>query len=94
MTDEREDWANLVKSPGWQRWVQWAVTDAQASLEAEMGRALDNENDQVAAGRMRQAIAGKRTLERAVRYPEERIKALTPNPAESLILPPSRRGRL
>lgn len=92
--DERDEWANLVKSPGWQRWVQWATVEAQQSIEAEMARALDNENDQVAAGRMRQAIAGKRMLERAVRYPQDRLKALTEVEPPTIALPPSRRGSL
>ncbi len=92
--DERDEWANLVKSPGWQRWVQWATVEAQQSIEAEMARALDNENDQVAAGRMRQAIAGKRMLERAVRYPQDRLKALTEAEPAPLVLPASRRGSL
>lgn len=59
-----------------------------------MVRALDNDNDAVAAGRMRQAIAGKRAIERAIQRPAERVQALHAK-AETVTTPTSyRRGGL
>ena len=83
MNQELDDLVNLVKSPGWQRWCQSAVADAQAKVETEMVYALEHEDDRIAAGRMRQAIAGKRAIERAIRLVHERIKDLQSADAES-----------
>lgn len=91
---EYEDLENLRKHPGWQRFTAWVLQDGVQAVESEMARALDNDNDQVAAGRMRQAIAGKRAVERAIRWPHDRIKSLSGEPEQDPSLPPSRRGNL
>jgi hypothetical protein len=75
---EAEDLANLVKSPGWQRFCRAVTIDAGQHVEQEMARALDNANDAIAAGKMRQVIASKRWLERALCWPDEQLRKLAP----------------
>lgn len=91
---ELEDLNNLVKSSGWQRFCRQVLDEGGKAVDAEMARALDETNDQVAAGRMRQAIAGRRAVEKAVQWPAIRLKQLTVTPEHDTGLPASRRGAL
>lgn len=91
---EADDLVNLLKSPGWQRFVAFARRESSDGVESLITSAMDHVDDAIAVGKMRQAIAGKRLLERVLRWPEERSIQLAPPVERRTDLPVSRRGSL
>lgn len=77
MTDEREDWQALIDSPGFQRLQAYAKADMDRHMEA----ALNDVESEVALNRLRQVVASKKVVDRVLRYPAERLKALAPSEA-------------
>lgn len=78
MTDDREleDLTNLVKHPGWYRFVAILTKEWQEQIDIKLRSALQNTDDALAAGQMRQVVAAKAAIERMLKWPDERIKAI------------------
>lgn len=73
---EREDLENLVKSPGWQRVQQWAVTEWREQIAQATDTAANAVNDTEALNKLRQVIAARKAVELVTGWPDDRLKAL------------------
>jgi hypothetical protein len=71
-SNELEDLENLVKSPGW----HWIERIAHDKINADMRQALDQLDDDVVVGKLRQLAAGRRALEWILDAPKTRVKTL------------------
>lgn len=93
--NDAEDLDDLLRHPGWALVVAHAKTFWAEQFEQQMAQAVNDTNDALAAGKMRQVIAAKRAVAAILDWPDERIRQLavsasnrTPSDTES------RRGRL
>lgn len=73
MTTEHEDYANLVKSPGWQRLLAWARADLQTQMDQHIAAVANHTDDQQALALLRQVIAARRMVELVLDQPEKRL---------------------
>ena len=77
MQDEKTDLEQLVKSPGWLRFVQAQDAYWADALSREVAGAANDRDDLIALQKIRQVIAAQRAVTAAVAWPQERIRALT-----------------
>lgn len=77
MSTEREDLENLVKSPGWQRVRQWAISEWREQIAQATDTAANATNDTDALNKLRQIIAARKAVELVTGWPDDRLKELT-----------------
>lgn len=78
MSDERDDFDNLLKSPGWLRLKMYAEEQWTGRLTQYLAQATGDRDDAIALQRLRQVIAAKEAVERLLAWPSERLRVLTP----------------
>jgi len=79
-TSVRDDLEDLVKHPGWLRLKAWAKSEWEDRIIAHSMAAADAD-DTAALARLRQIMAGHRTAQLILDWPESELKKLRPTPA-------------
>lgn len=78
VTQEREEWRELVASPGWARFVGRVHEEWNGLMYAKHTEALaDRPDDTDALNKLRQLVAAKRAVEKILDIPGEQIAKLT-----------------
>ncbi len=77
-TNERDDLRNLLTSPGWLRFHEYAMKQWTDEIAHHLRTAVNDTNDAHALQKMRQLLVAKEAIERLLAWPEERIHALDP----------------
>jgi hypothetical protein len=72
-TDEQADLENLVKSPGWLRFVDAQQTYWRDTLSQAIGVVASDRDDQIALQKIRQVIAAQRAVQQALSWPAEQL---------------------
>jgi hypothetical protein len=70
------DLQHLVKHPGWQRFVAQTKAEWEEQLSRHLELAANDRDDTMAANKIRQVIAARNAITRALAWPSERIKTL------------------
>lgn len=86
MSDEKEDYTNLVKSPGWQRLQAWAQRELKAQMEQHIENVANQADDARALAQLRQVIVARNMVDRVLAHPEEHLKRIAQLEAQA---PPS-----
>ena len=94
---QREDLDNLLKSPGWQLFVEHATREWQEQINRHLETALNDTDDALAANKMRQMIAAKKAIDVLLQWPKERLARLVQKDEAQAVTvtgwqDPSRRG--
>lgn len=74
MTTEKDDFENLVKSPGWLRLRAHAKQQWTDDLATQMRAAVGTADDVLALQKMRQVIVAKDAIERLLQWPDDQLK--------------------
>ena len=78
MTDnEQTDLENLVKSPGWLRFVERAEADCISSVLQRLDQMSSEGTVELATKEILQAAAVRRAVTRLLRWPKERLGQLS-----------------
>jgi hypothetical protein len=97
MTDEKEDLEALLRSTGWLRFARHIEQEWGDKFHTHVTAAVGDSDDVIALQKLRQITVAKREIEKAMRWPSDRIAELTRS-AESQerahTVPLSRRGHL
>jgi hypothetical protein len=73
---ELEDLQSLVHHPGYLRFLGHVRAEIKHMMGHQLETVANDTNDANAAGKLRQIIASKKTLEQLFAWPEDRIAAL------------------
>ncbi len=93
--NEAEDLDDLLRHPGWQRLCGHFRGFWSDQIEQQIANAVNDVNDTLAAGKMRQVIAAKRAVSALLEWPDERLRQLqTAAKAREPLVTESRRGTL
>jgi hypothetical protein len=76
MSQELEDWKDLVTSRGWGRFMSYVAEELQTQLNQHIEKVANETDDAMALAKMRQVIAAKRATEQMIAYPASRIRQL------------------
>lgn len=95
MTDELEDWQNLITSPGWGRLLafvksQWGASAYMQKIETAIRDAEEKNRDSIAAVKIVNSVSREMTL--VMEHPSGRIETLEKARLEQARTP-GRRGR-
>ena len=74
---EQDDLENLVKSPGWLRFCEAQGEEWSHQIDRYIAAAANDNNDVAALNKLRQVIAAKQAVLRALTWPTERLRQLT-----------------
>jgi hypothetical protein len=97
MSDEKEDLSALLRSTGWLRFARHIEKEWTDKFGAHVAAAVGDSDDAVALQKLRQITVAKREIERAMRWPKDRIAELDRSAANQELehsQPLSRRGHL
>lgn len=70
---ELEDLQNLIKHPGWLRFIGQVKREIASMLNSQIEAVSNDPNDAIAANKVRQIIASKKSIERLIAWPYERV---------------------
>jgi hypothetical protein len=73
---ELDDLRSLVKHPGYLTFLVHVRAEVKNMMGTQLEAVANNTDDALAAGKLRQIIASKKTLEQLFAWPEDRIAAL------------------
>jgi hypothetical protein len=93
--NEAEDLDDLLRHPGWHRLRDHFRGYWTEQIEQQLAQAVNDTDDALAAGKMRQVIAAKRAVAALLEWPDDRLRQLaTAAKAREPLVTDSRRGRL
>lgn len=92
MSDEKEDYENLVKSPGWLRFKEQQETYWRDTLMSAIASAANVANDAMSISQIRQIVAAQQAVQRCLMAPQERLRILTEQDAVAHAQPALSRG--
>lgn len=93
--NEREHLDDLLRHPGWALLERHFRGYWHEQLEQQLAAAVNDVNDSLAAGKMRQVIAAKRAVASLLEWPAERLRQVeAAAKARAPLIEESRRGTL
>ena len=81
---ELEDLQNLIKHPGWLRFVKHAQDEMLSMVSNQIETVSNDPNDTIAVNKVRQIIASKKAMQRLMAWPYERVKKMEQKIAEAI----------
>jgi len=101
MESEYEDYDDLVRNEGWQRFSQhvaalWGTVDGGGGsmFNQAVAQASADSSDADALAKLRQIIVAQKSVQQLMQFPARRVQELKPRDLQAVAYTGSRRGNL